>query len=89
MSAAKAQSGKHIPERTCAACRTKRPQAELLRLVPQAEAPFWAAQQRHRTGRGVYLCAQEACWQEKALRRTFRAQAPALSEWLQQTRPSP
>ncbi|MDO4246823.1 MAG: YlxR family protein [Deinococcus sp.] len=89
MSAAKSSPETHVPERTCVACRAKRPQAELLRLVPQAAPPFWAVQQRGRTGRGLYLCPDPACWQEKGLRRAFRQQAAALSEWLRQTHPAP
>ena len=78
----------HTPERTCVACRTKRPQGELLRLTPQGEG-VWVVQQRNRTGRGLYVCADSpACWQEKPQRRAFRAQAGVVSALLQ-THPTP
>lgn len=71
----------HVPERTCVACRKKRPQGELLRLTQLQGG--WAVQNRQRTGRGVYLCADSPeCWQEKKLRRTFRAQAAAVAQQL-------
>lgn len=77
----------HVPERTCVACRRKRPQGELLRLTPQGQG--WVVQQRNRTGRGLYVCADSpACWQEKPLRRAFRAQAGVVSALLQ-THPTP
>ena len=79
---------RHTPERTCVACRRKRPQGELLRLTQQGEG--WVIQQRQRTGRGVYVCADSpACWQEKPLRRAFRAQAGAVSELLKAQTPEP
>ena len=77
---------RHTPERTCVACRRKRPQAELLRLTERGGV--WVIQQRQRTGRGLYVCADSpACWQEKPLRRAFRAQAGTVSAALQA--PSP
>ena len=74
---------RHVPERTCVACRAKRPQAELLRL--RRTGTDWVPEtgKGPRTGRGRYLCADSpACWQEKKLRRAFGAQAPALAQIL-------
>ena len=69
---------RHVPERSCVACRQKRPQGEFLRLT-KAEG-VWAVQVGNRTGRGSYLCADTpACWAEKRLRRTFGAQASSIS----------
>jgi len=60
------------------ACRRKRPQGEFLRLTRQDGV--WTLQQGHRSGRGSYLCADTpACWAEKRLKRTFGAQAAAVS----------
>lgn len=72
---------KHIPERTCVACRSKRPQAELVRLTQHGG--HWAVQTgRQRIGRGAYLCADNTgCWQEKKLRRTFRGQAEQVAAY--------
>ena len=73
-----APSGKHVPERSCVACRRRRPQGEFLRLSKVGGA--WAVQTGHRTGRGSYLCADtSACWAEKRLKRSFGAQAGTLS----------
>lgn len=72
---------KHVPERTCAACRQKRPQAECLRFTRTGEG--WVIQTgKKRTGRGVYLCNTPECWQEKKLRRTFRQDAPQVAALL-------
>ena len=74
--------GKHSPERSCVACRRKRPQGEFLRL--SRVDGIWAMQTGNRTGRGSYLCADTpACWAEKRLRRAFGAQAASLSAQLQ------
>ena len=73
---------KHVPERSCVACRRKRPQGEFVRLA-KAEG-VWAVQTGNRTGRGSYLCADtSACWAEKRLKRSFGAQAAHLSAQLQ------
>lgn len=70
----------HVPERTCVACRRKRPQGELLRLTRTPEG--WQWQEGARSGRGAYVCADTpACWEEKRLRRLGGA-APLLSEQL-------
>ncbi|GGJ65740.1 DUF448 domain-containing protein [Deinococcus aquiradiocola] len=73
---------RHVPERSCAACRRRRPQADLLRFTRQDGV--WTLQQARRTGRGTYLCADTpACWAEKRLKRAFGAQAATLSAALQ------
>ncbi|WP_291425156.1 YlxR family protein [Deinococcus sp.] len=72
---------RHSPERTCVACRSKRPQGQLLRLTRTPQG--WSVQQRRRSGRGVYVCADSpACWQEKKLRRAFGAKAPDVAQSL-------
>ena len=76
-----ATSGRHIPERSCVACRRRRPQGEFLRLTKVGGV--WVFQTGHRNGRGSYLCADTpACWAEKRLKRAFGAQAAALSAHL-------
>ncbi|GHF28325.1 hypothetical protein HNQ07_001009 [Deinococcus metalli] len=72
---------RHVPERTCVACRRKRPQPEL-RRVSRVDGQ-WRVVTGPRTGRGAYVCADSpACWQDKRLRRAFGAQAPVLSALL-------
>ncbi|WP_045233540.1 YlxR family protein [Deinococcus pimensis] len=71
----------HVPERTCIACRRKRPQAELTRVTRTPQG--WALVQGPRSGRGAYVCSDSpACWAEKRLRRALGASAPEVSERL-------
>ncbi|GGO22841.1 YlxR family protein [Deinococcus humi] len=82
MTAAPLTPSRHVPERTCVACRRKRPQQELLRVT--REAGRWSVRAGNRVGRGAYVCADTPeCWQEKRLRRAFRAQAAEIAEQLQ------
>lgn len=82
------QRPKHVPERTCVACRGKRPQGEFLRLT-RVEGQ-WQVTAGVRSGRGAYLCADSpACWAEKKLRRAFGAQAVSLSAELHARVPHP
>ncbi len=68
----------HTPERSCVACRRKRPQSEFLRVTRTASG--WALLGGARMGRGAYVCADSpACWHEKRLRRAFRDQAPLIA----------
>ena len=72
---------RHVPERTCVACRTRRPQSEFARLT-RVEG-HWQEQTGHRTGRGAYVCSDSpTCWQDKRLRRAFGPQAPEVSALL-------
>lgn len=71
----------HTPERSCVACRRKRPQAELVRVTRTETG--WALLDGARTGRGAYVCADSPqCWQEKRLMRAFRGQAAAVAAGL-------
>lgn len=65
---------RHIPERTCVACRTKRPKRELVRLVRTAEGAVVVDESQKQNGRGAYLCAQRLCW-ERALSRDVLSHA--------------
>ena len=76
---------KHIPLRRCVACRDSKPQAELIRFY-KLESGAWqldeayAANNKKTTGRGAWLCQNEACHSQKALGRFFRADAKNISE---------
>lgn len=59
---------RHIPERTCVACRVKRPKRELLRVVRTPEGTVVVDETGKANGRGAYLCRQRSCW-ERALSR--------------------
>lgn len=53
---------RHVPERSCVACRTKRPKRELTRLVrtPDGILPDTLGKL---SGRGAYLCDNPSCWE--------------------------
>lgn len=73
-------STKHVPERTCVACRTRRPKRQLIRIV-RTESGLVIDESGKRSGRGAYLCPQRRCW-EQALKRGALAHAlrAALTE---------
>ncbi|WP_272952886.1 DUF448 domain-containing protein [Deinococcus alpinitundrae] len=67
------------------ACRTKRPQAQFVRLVRTASGWTLAGRGQQAGGRGAYLCLESpSCWTEKKLRRAFGSQAASLSSQLQE-----
>ena len=53
---------KHIPERTCVACRGKAAKGELIRLVRTATGDVQVDNSGKLHGRGAYLCAFRDCW---------------------------
>jgi hypothetical protein len=53
---------RHIPQRTCAACRQVRPKRELLRIVRTADGHVVLDATGKTSGRGTYLCARRSCW---------------------------
>ncbi|HEX7592657.1 MAG TPA: YlxR family protein [Anaerolineae bacterium] len=53
---------KHIPQRTCIACRTVRSKREFVRVVRTAESRVQADSTGKKAGRGAYLCRQRECW---------------------------
>jgi len=68
---------KHIPQRTCVACRKVKPKRELIRLVCIANGSVEVDTSGKSAGRGAYLCPE--CWEiglkgsqlEHALRATL------------------
>jgi predicted RNA-binding protein YlxR (DUF448 family) len=58
---------KHLPLRTCIACRESKPKRELLRIVRTPEGHVLIDPTGKKSGRGAYLCAKLSCWQ-KALK---------------------
>jgi len=59
---------KHVPLRTCIACRRSDAKRGLFRLVRDADGRVSADPTGKRAGRGAYLCHDPACW-EQALKR--------------------
>lgn len=76
-------SGKRIPIRTCAVCRSRRPQAELLRVVVGVSG-LEIDPRRRLEGRGMYLCPDRPeCRSLKALRRFARSDAEGFAARLE------
>ena len=59
---------KHVPVRTCVACRRTDAKRGLFRLVREADGRVAVDPTGKRAGRGAYLCHDPACW-EQALKR--------------------
>ena len=59
---------KHVPQRTCIACRKIDTKRGLTRLVRLADGHVAIDPSGKRAGRGAYLCAERGCW-ETALKR--------------------
>jgi predicted RNA-binding protein YlxR (DUF448 family) len=62
---------KHIPQRTCVACRRVNAKRGLVRIVRTPEGSVVVDETGKRAGRGAYLCRVRDCWelalQKKAL----------------------
>ena len=54
---------KHIPQRTCVACRKVKAKRELIRLVRLADGRVEVDINDRKAGRGAYLCRAWECWQ--------------------------
>jgi len=59
---------KHIPIRTCIACKEAKPKRELLRVVRTPDGHVVIDSTGKKSGRGAYLCAKLVCW-ETALKK--------------------
>jgi len=65
---------KHIPQRTCVGCRTASAKRAFVRIVRTPEGTVEVDPSGKRNGRGAYLCADRACWEE-ALKKDRLARA--------------
>ncbi|MFC2013383.1 RNase P modulator RnpM [Chloroflexota bacterium] len=54
---------KHIPQRTCIACRRVMAKRELIRLVRISDGSVDVDISGKRVGRGAYLCQAQECWE--------------------------
>ena len=52
---------KHVPLRSCIACREKLPKRELIRIVRTPEGSLRIDPKGKRAGRGAYLCRKWQC----------------------------
>jgi hypothetical protein len=70
---------KHVPQRTCVACRETGAKRALIRLVRTPEGTVEVDPTGKRNGRGAYLCARVSCWErgvnERTLGRALRLEA--------------
>lgn len=53
---------KHIPLRSCIACKERLPKRELIRIVRTPEGTIEIDPKGKRSGRGAYLCHNWQCW---------------------------
>jgi predicted RNA-binding protein YlxR (DUF448 family) len=67
LSVMKMRSIKHVPQRTCVACRRVKAKRELVRLVRTASGYVEVDPGGKKAGRGGYLCQVRDCW-EKGLK---------------------
>lgn len=67
---------KHVPQRTCVACRRTEAKRSLIRVVRDAEGRVTVDPTGKQKGRGAYLCHDPACWtaaiKRRALERALR-----------------
>jgi predicted RNA-binding protein YlxR (DUF448 family) len=72
---------KHIPQRSCVACRTARDKNDLVRLVRTPEGEIVIDPSGKLSGRGAYLCPRPDCLRtaqkRKSLDRALKATIPA------------
>ena len=59
---------KHLPQRTCIACRQTKEKKALIRLVSKENGTAEIDVFGKKPGRGAYLCPKKTCW-ELALRK--------------------
>ena len=65
--AARQPRPKHVPQRTCVACRTTDAKRGLVRIVRTAAGTVEVDETGKKPGRGAYLCKTRECW-DKALK---------------------
>ncbi|MGH2447659.1 MAG: RNase P modulator RnpM [Chloroflexota bacterium] len=74
---------KHVPLRSCVACRETKPKRELVRVVrpPEGEEPIVRVDRTGKmNGRGAYLCPAIECWEAAQKKRALnRALQTTLS----------
>ncbi len=53
----------HVPERTCIACKQKKPKRELVRVIYNPQGEVEIDLDGKKSGRGAYLCRNRPCWE--------------------------
>src|SRR3954467_14515349 len=54
---------KHVPQRTCIACRSHDAKRGLVRVVRTPEGTVEVDETGKKNGRGAYLCRNRQCWE--------------------------
>ncbi len=71
---------KHIPERSCMACREKKEKGALIRVIRTPEGEVLLDATGRANGRGAYLCKSRACvekaYKTRALERALKSAVP-------------
>ncbi len=75
---------KHVPQRTCVACRQMKSKRELIRVVRAPDGNVFVDESGKANGRGAYLCRDLACW-EKVVGQPRRASSSPLAHSLKVT----
>ncbi|MFV9505112.1 MAG: RNase P modulator RnpM [Oscillochloridaceae bacterium umkhey_bin13] len=90
---------KHIPQRTCIACRRHDAKRGLIRVVRSADGRVALDPTSRLAGRGAYLCHDPHCWEQalkrRAIERALRLESldpidrATLSQFAAELSPSP
>jgi predicted RNA-binding protein YlxR (DUF448 family) len=75
---------KHVPQRTCIACREVKPKRELIRIVRTPDGTVIVDETGKASGRGAYLCRARACW-ERAIGQSRQKGSSPLAHALKAT----
>ncbi len=74
---------KHVPQRTCIACRSHDAKRGLVRVVRTPEGVVEVDETGKKNGRGAYLCRNRQCWEtgvgRKALDNALKIQIDSES----------
>jgi predicted RNA-binding protein YlxR (DUF448 family) len=62
-SGAKGPRPRHVPQRTCVACRDKTNKRALFRIVRTSDGQAEVDLTGRKPGRGAYICDTPACWE--------------------------
>lgn len=75
---------KHVPQRTCIACRTHDAKRGLVRIVRTPQGTVEVDETGKKNGRGAYLCRARECWDaglnRKAIENALKIAVPAESK---------
>lgn len=69
---------KHVPQRTCVACRQVKNKRDLVRIVRTDDNSLVVDNTGKKPGRGAYLCRDKECW-EKGLKSNYLARVLRMS----------